>query len=84
MPVPHDNRTGDLEYMDKYIFQNQFWQKVERTFAINVGKDLIKIGCLAFVTFKVYQTNGEWLLTKISFISQKMKPLLELTANSSL
>ena len=28
VPVPHDNKTGDVEYMENYIFKNQFWQKV--------------------------------------------------------
>ena len=28
VPVPHDNKTGDAEFMKNYIFKNQFWKKV--------------------------------------------------------
>ena len=28
VPVPHDNKTGDAEFMKNYIFKNKFWKKV--------------------------------------------------------
>ena len=31
-----------------------------------------------YCAYKTYQTNGEWLQTKIDFISQKIKPVLKL------
>ena len=33
--------------------------QAEQTFFVNVGKDVIKISCLAFVVWKTYQTNGK-------------------------
>ena len=26
--VPHDNKTGDAEFMKNYIFKNKFWKQV--------------------------------------------------------
>ena len=103
VPVPHDNKTGDVEYMENYIFKNQFWQKVslrvqstkaskvrkllvnlnasifksEQTLYLNLAKDAIKISCLAFVAWKTYRTNGEWLQSKFDFISEKVKPFIK-------
>ena len=28
VPVPHDNKTGDAEFMKNYIFKNNFWKQV--------------------------------------------------------
>ena len=28
VPVPHDNKTGDAEFMKNYIFKNDFWKQV--------------------------------------------------------
>ena len=28
VPVPHDNKTGDAEFMKNYIFKNKFWKQV--------------------------------------------------------
>ena len=44
---------------------------------INVGKDVMKISCLAFVAWKTYHTNGEWLQSKLDFISGKIKPYIQ-------
>ena len=46
---------------------------------INIGMDAIKISCIAFVAWKTYQTNGEWLESKIEFISQKIEPFVKST-----
>ena len=43
---------------------------------INIGIDAIKISCIAFVGWKTYQTNGQWLESKIEFISQTIKPFI--------
>ena len=26
VPVPHDNRTGDMEYVEKYAYKSKFFQ----------------------------------------------------------
>ena len=51
--------------------------KAEQTLFINVGKDVMKISCLAFVAWKTYQTNGEWLQSKINLISEIIKPYIQ-------
>ena len=51
--------------------------KAEQTLFINVGKDVMKISCLAFVAWKTYQTNGEWLKSKLDFISGIIKPYIQ-------
>ena len=44
---------------------------------INIGMDAIKISCIAFAAWKTYQTNGEWMESKIEFIYQKIKPFVK-------
>ena len=48
MPVPHDNRTGDVEFMENYITQNNFWKKVshhsfDNSLSVNLSVDNFKI-----------------------------------------
>ena len=51
--------------------------KAEQTLYLNLAKDAIKISCLAFVAWKTYRTNGEWLQSKFDFISEKIKPFIK-------
>ena len=41
---------------------------------INIGIDAIKISCIAFVAWKTFHTNGQWLKSKIEFTAQTIKP----------
>ena len=59
------------------LYKVEFQLEAEQTLFINVGKDVMKISCLAFVAWKTYHTNGEWLQSKLDFISGKIKPYIQ-------
>ena len=39
----------------------------------NIAVDSLKIMLLSYVAYKTYKTNGEWVQTKIQFITQSTK-----------
>ena len=87
-PIPHDNRTGDKEFMERYILNKPIFKEVwirnhiclfyitnnhfkaGTTFVRKITLDFIKIGLIGYVGYRTYTTNGDWLYSKMSYISE--------------
>jgi len=78
VPIPHDNKTGDVEYIQKYFLEQPLFKKAGNTMMMYLAADLVKISLLGYCAYKTYQTNGQWLQTKLDFVSQNIKPLLKI------
>jgi len=76
-PIPHDNKTGDAEYIKKYFLEAPLFQNAGNTMMKYFALDVVKISIFGYCAYKTYQTNGEWLQTKIDFVSQKIAPLIK-------
>ena len=61
-PIPHDNRTGDTEFIENYAFKTKFFKRCEGHLINNLAVLTIKIGLVGFVGYKQWKTNGTWLL----------------------
>jgi len=71
-PIPHDNKTGDVEYVQKHLHQSRLMKNAKNTMMKYLVLDLVKISIFGYCAYKTYCTNGKWLQTKISFISEKI------------
>jgi len=70
-PIPHDNKTGDFEYVKKHLHQSLLMKNAKYTMLKYLVLDVVKISLVGYCAYKTYQTNGKWLQTKIDFISEK-------------
>jgi len=65
-PIPHDNRTGDNEFIQKYAIEAKVFKEAQGYALKYFILDGIKIGVLCYIGWKEYKTNGKWISTKIS------------------
>merc|ERR1712235_179095 len=69
-PIPHDNRTGDKEFMERYILNKPIFKEAGTKFMRKISLDFIKIGLIGYVGYKTYTTNGDWLYLKMNCMSE--------------
>merc|ERR1712131_217076 len=67
-PIPHDNRTGDKEFMERYILNKPIFKQAGTTFMTKITLDFVKVALFGYVGYKTYSTNGEWLHAKIQYL----------------
>ena len=60
-PIPHDNRTGDTEFIENSVFKTKFFKRCESHLVNNLVILTIKIGLAGFVGYKQLKSNGKWL-----------------------
>ena len=76
-PIPHDNKTGDTKFIEKYAHETDIMKKSYRYFGRAILIDSIKLALISYVGWKVYKTNGKWITQKInyshSFVNKYLK-----------
>lgn len=71
-PIPHDNRTGDTKFIEEYAWKSDLMIRASKKMQMYLLLDLVKCGLVGYGVWKTYQTSGEWLTTKISFLTERI------------
>jgi len=50
-PFPHANKTGDMEYIDKYAHKSDFFERARVTLRIELGKSAFKLVLIASMIY---------------------------------
>ena len=65
IPIPHENKTGDLNFIEEYFMKSEYGQECFSWFKWNFGIFTFKL--IAVGAFVVYQQKTEWKFLKTTF-----------------
>jgi len=60
-PIPHDNKTGDVQFLNDYFFESPGGKLVLGHLKWNMAMLCIKVGVVGYIGYKQHRTNGKWL-----------------------
>ena len=55
VPIPHDNKTGDAEFVKKYIYENEVFEESKIILKWNLAKLLMKISLISVAGVYLYK-----------------------------
>ena len=64
-PIPHNNKTGDTKFIEKYAMEADIMKDAQKYLARAVIMDSIKIAIILYISWKAYRTDGQWIVDKI-------------------
>ena len=77
-PIPHDNKTGDVQFLNDYFFESPGGKLVMGHLKWNLSMLCIKLGAVGYIAYKQHKTRGKWLsmiiepfITKVASVYNK-------------
>ena len=67
-PIPHDNKTGDSEFIENLFKESGVWKLALKHLKYNVSMLLLKIGLVTFIGYKQLRYPG-WIQSNISLLT---------------
>ena len=70
-PIPHDNKTGDSKFLEDYFNDSGAGKLMFSHLKWNFAMLGVKVGVLAFISYKEWKSNGTWFKSLIMPITKQ-------------